>query len=1010
MRVLFFILILLKTLQAQAQQHRFHQYRVEQGLPSDVIKAITEDSLGFLWIATDDGLVKYDGNKFTTYKSALRSQFSKGFLHTKDHKLLVFTDLDLIEIQNRIDTVVFRAVLRGERYLSDSTLSYPKAIYEDKKGFFWIGEPKSVARYDGTKIKRFDFAEETRSPVFVRSFSFFEDDQGVLYTTSYNGMVFRFDEFQNRFLEQKNYRLPDEVSKVLYFKNQLLVAARTGLFSVRIIDKELQVPQKLFSMQGVSDLLLVPDSTILVSTYGEDLYRVRLDKGLQSDRLQYNFNGINSCYLSEEGDLWVATDKGMVIVQKNSFAIADLKSQAQFIEGMAQDEKNRLIFYANKESLVELKEKPGGGWERSVLLDDKVNYFQSLQFGRDGLWASTRWKVLLLKNGRVARSWDFSAEGVFVNNLFIDSKENVWICQAGNSNIKMINSKFELNRFPVEGINQNEINYLQEGDGGIYAVGNGINSYIFFKADEDSVFRNVSVPVPVSVSGDFNVHHLALQDSVFWLASSEGLLKFDKKNLYRLNLGEDFERFPVNSVEVLDRENILFSNSYGLVRYNVKTTEHWVYDETLGMPSNTITDHGIFVTKNAGIWIGTSYGLANATENFVSTQPTRTPYCVEARVNGTPRRFIGGLSAPYEAYLTFQFSAISFPENKVNYQWKMNGDMHWKPLENGHLALSNLTEGTHDISIRAKKNTGLAWSAPASLPIYVSSPYWKKAEFIFLVVLLVILIAWASFAISSAIVNHRKEYLEQQINDRTQELKNANEELTLRNTELDRFVYSASHDLSAPLKSILGLVRVARMDKPGDVHDQYLSMMERSVYKLEEFIQEVVTYSRNTRMPVRFEPINFQEFVKSVLQDHQYSPNFNLIDFRIEDHTDGLFISDATRLKIILNNLLSNAIKFHWIENERNPYVLISLSRQPVYYVLSVKDNGKGIPDEHIGKIFEMFYRATDETQGSGLGLYILKEAVQKLGGTVDAFSKIEVGTQITIALPIHSPQDSGNI
>jgi signal transduction histidine kinase/ligand-binding sensor domain-containing protein len=1010
MRVLFFILILLKTLQAQAQQHRFHQYRVEQGLPSDVIKAITEDSLGFLWIATDDGLVKYDGNKFTAYKSALRSQFAKGFLHTKDHKLLVFTDLDLIEIQNRIDTVVFRTVLRGERYLSDSTLWYPKAIYEDKKGFFWIGEPKSVVRYDGAKIKRFDFAEETRSPVFVRSFSFFEDEQGVLYTTSYNGIVFRFDEFQNRFLEQKDYRLPDEVSKVLYFKNQLLVAARTGLFTVRIIDKALQAPQKLFSIQGASDLLPVPDSTILISTYGEDLYLVRLDKGLESDKLQYNFNGINSCYLSEEGDLWVATDKGMVIVQKNSFAIADLKSQAQFIEGMAQDEKNNLIFYANKESLVELRKKTGGGWERSVLLDDKANYFQSLQFGRGGLWASTRWKVLLLKNGRVARSWDFSAEGVFVNNLFIDSKENVWICQAGNSNIKMINSKFELSRFPVEGINQNEINYLQEGDGGIYAVGNGIKSYMFFKAEADSVFRNISIPVPVPVSGDFNVHHLALQDSIFWLASSEGLLKFDKKNLYRLNLGDHFERFPVNSVEVLDRENILFSNSYGLFRYNVKTTEHWVYDETVGLPSNTITEHGIFVSKNAGIWIGTSYGLASATENFIAAQPTRTPYCVEARVNGTSKRFIGGLSAPYEAYLTFQFSAISFPENKINYQWKMNGDKQWKHLENGHLTLSNLTEGTHDISIRAKKNTGLAWSAPSSLPIYVSSPYWKKAEFIFLVVLLIILIAWASFAISSAIVNHRKEYLEQQINDRTQELKSANEELTLRNTELDRFVYSASHDLSAPLKSILGLVRVARMDKPGDVHDQYLSMMERSVYKLEEFIQEVVTYSRNTRMPVRFEVINFREFVKSVLQDHQYSPNFNLIEFRIEDHTDGVFISDVTRLKIILNNLLSNAIKFHWIENERNPYVLISLSRQPVYYILSVKDNGKGIPDEHLGKIFEMFYRATDETQGSGLGLYILKEAVQKLGGTVDAFSKIEVGTQITIALPIHALQDSVKI
>src|SRR5436190_15168183 len=225
MRGLTLIFFLFLTLNLQAQRYRFHQYRVEQGLPSDVIKAVTEDSLGFIWIATDDGLVKYDGIKFTSYKNALRSQFAKGFLHTKGGRLLAFSDLDLIEIQNRIDTVTFRTVLRGERFLTDSTLSYPKSIYQDRRRLIWMGEPKSVIRFDGKKLKRYDLGEENRSPVFVRSFSFFEDRDNNLYTIAYNGNVFRYDSKKDSFVQQKEFQLPGEVSHVLFFKDRLLVAA-----------------------------------------------------------------------------------------------------------------------------------------------------------------------------------------------------------------------------------------------------------------------------------------------------------------------------------------------------------------------------------------------------------------------------------------------------------------------------------------------------------------------------------------------------------------------------------------------------------------------------------------------------------------------------------------------------------------------------------------------------------------------------------------------------------------
>jgi signal transduction histidine kinase len=1007
MRITILFFLVFHAVPALSQEYRFHQYRVEQGLPSDVIKAVTQDTLGFFWIATDDGLVKYDGVRFTTYKNAFRSQFAKGFLHTREGNLYAFGDLDIIEIQNQIDTVVFKPVLRGQRYFSDTTIWFPKAMYQDFQGDVWIAEPRSVIRYKDKEMKRYDFGEENRSPVFVRSFTFFEDDERNLFAISYSGNIFRYDRNTDSFVAQTDLRLPEEVSHALFVNHKLLIAARQGLYMAEVKNNLITTPDNVFPIRSVSSLLLAPDSTIFVSTYTEDLYNISLEDGLQWENLYYNFNGINSCYISHEGDIWVSTDKGFVLVQRNLFTLADINSQSQFVEGIAHDPDRNVIYYANKESLVEISPSLEGEWERRVILDDKSNYFQSLVQRNGTLWASSTWNVFMIRKDKIVRSWDFSKEGNFIHHIALDSKDNVWLCQAGGKVITVIDTSLQITRYPVEGMNQNDINYIVEGPGGMYAVADGKSEYLFFKADNSDFFRNISADIGFEVRGDFTVAHIAAHGNTLWLASSEGLLKWEDNAISRIDFGEAFDKYPVSCVEVMDDDNILFSNSFGLFRYNVVSNEYWLYDENSGLPSNTITNHGIFVTDEKKVWIGTSYGLATATRPITETWKTRKPYCVEARVNGVVHRFVEGLAAPYGAYITLQFSPISFPENKINLQYRLNESDSWRPIESRQLSLSRLPSGTHQVFVRAKKNTGLGWSDATMLTINVDSPYWKKVEFVFLIVFLVILIAWASYAISSAIMNQRKQYLQDQINQRTQELQRANEELTLRNTELDRFVYSASHDLSAPLKSILGLIIVAKLDDPGQTHTQYLSMMERSVHKLEDFIEDVVTYSRNTRMPVKVEPFNFKEFVESLLQDHEYSQNFKHIRFLIEDTLPEPIVTDVTRMKIILNNLISNAIKFHWIDNCRDPYIRIAAKKDNGVYELCVQDNGRGIREEHISRIFEMFYRATDEAQGSGLGLYILKESVVKLGGTVEAFSAVEAGTTFVIRLPA-SPHSTG--
>lgn len=283
-------------------------------------------------------------------------------------------------------------------------------------------------------------------------------------------------------------------------------------------------------------------------------------------------------------------------------------------------------------------------------------------------------------------------------------------------------------------------------------------------------------------------------------------------------------------------------------------------------------------------------------------------------------------------------------------------------------------------------------------------PPWLRGDTLLFGLLFLLFVSLGSYGLGMNIRDKRKKELENLVKERTEELEKANEELKLRNSELDRFVYSASHDLSSPLKSILGLINVAKLDGADERQRQYLEMMERSVDKLEIFINEVIQYSRNARMPIQQTAFDFKDFVKDILQDYQYAPNFNKIKIDIADDTNDAITTDSMRLKIILNNLISNAIKFHPFDDHKSPTIQISRLMENGNNVISVEDNGSGIQSEHMEKIFEMFFRGAEETPGSGLGLYILKETVARLNGTIDVKSTMGFGTRFLVTLPLQVP------
>jgi len=253
-------------------------------------------------------------------------------------------------------------------------------------------------------------------------------------------------------------------------------------------------------------------------------------------------------------------------------------------------------------------------------------------------------------------------------------------------------------------------------------------------------------------------------------------------------------------------------------------------------------------------------------------------------------------------------------------------------------------------------------------------------------------------AIRYALRQHRYE-TNRQIQEEM--LRKQNEELTKINKELDSFVYSVSHDLRSPLTSILGLVNVAKMDhqKTKETIHNYFEMIERSVLKLDETLREILDYSRNARGELVIEEVDIALLISNSIEQLKHISGYDQIKMQTNIHGHTSLYTDTYRLSVIIANLISNAIKYR-DEHKPNQFIEITATISPAHFVLVIRDNGIGIHQDYVRNVFNMFYRATDRSQGAGLGLYIVKEMVEKLSGKILMNSVLGKETLVSITIP----------
>ncbi len=247
-------------------------------------------------------------------------------------------------------------------------------------------------------------------------------------------------------------------------------------------------------------------------------------------------------------------------------------------------------------------------------------------------------------------------------------------------------------------------------------------------------------------------------------------------------------------------------------------------------------------------------------------------------------------------------------------------------------------------------------------------------------------------------ITHRKHFIDN--------LQGQNDILRNGQQAIDQVIYGVSHDLRSPLNSILGLTELVRREPYGPQAEIYLSKITQSAAKLNEFIYNIIQYSKNNRTELVLQKIDFGEIFAIAADLHRYTDAGQRTAFQYVNSKSISISSDKDRWQTIFNNLIGNSIKFS--RNISNGFIKVEVTKNSEAILVTIEDNGTGIHKDRVSSIFDMFYRADNVRSGSGLGLSIVKQGVEGLGGKITVESQVNSMTKFTIALPLSILYDAG--
>lgn len=600
------------------RQFNIKAYQTPDGLPSNLTKDVVEDSLGFVWIVGDMGLVRFDGKQFYHHRPELTDSYPKSIYKRRDGSLLVVHDGGISQIHARSFTdVEVELIIPGMSQPGDENVMFPKAVYEDKNGHLWISEVFSIAKWDGSSLKRYTFPDRFRTGSFIRSFNFAENQDGVLFVSSQQGHLFYLNKETDRFIEIPVSDDPGTINTLMFepVTKTVWAGAAHGIYQIKPTGS-LSVPFSATRILELSDVskLISPSAGIIYAggwtnrTTGFTVIRIKEQSWAYEKIEDFVYNSITGMYVSSDGHVWAATDDGIVFINDTFFSRVPIEQQRSFIQSVSHHSLRNEIYTTDGSHLFRVRKREFNTQIDAVFENLEFDDLLSVSVAGELVWIGSSRGVLYYYNVVTGVTNRFTQGSESENSIFFSSADNdgnLWFIRYEDASLYMIDPN-RIKRIYQEasGI-ETELTVVRQGSSGhIYALGNKPNIIYKYNPDTDGFERpsvmltdEVENLLPITTVFDIQID----SNGHILIGTTVGIYKFDANTnvLSRLHIDSRIDDQTIKALNLSNDVSLWIGTDRGL--FYTHLTENIIieFDEIIGgLPSRTISQRGLLLDES----------------------------------------------------------------------------------------------------------------------------------------------------------------------------------------------------------------------------------------------------------------------------------------------------------------------------------------------------------------------------------------------------------------------------
>lgn len=1020
---------------AQSKNLIFNNINIEQGISQSTIEDIFQDSEGYIWLGTNDGLNRYNGYEFKIYnyeeyQNSISHNGITDITEDKYGNIWVNTVSGVNKINKKTEKISNYTEING-KIKEDSTTE----IIVTKDNNILVGTYEGLNIYNA-KEDRFDVILEEKDGILSSCiYSIDEDTNGNIWIGTELGL----NKLSKDFKVLETYTSESGIYNIFCDdENGFVWAGSDSSGLLKIDTKTKEVTQYINDIEDENSIpanqvgAIIRDSkgnlwvgtTNGLARYNEknDSFDVYKNKVYDKNSLVYN--DVRSIIEDREGVLWVGTYSGISIFDTESsikYYNAGLDDgyllSENMVHGIYEDDEGYL-WIGSRTKGVNIIDRENNTSKSINMENNNViqsNSINDITGYKDFIFVATDAGVLKI-NKKENTIQNYNLEdgliGENVKDIFVCDKNYLWIGSTNGLNLLDIeNDKIiDMTDYVDEG---SYVRYVYQGQDGSYYIGflrDGGLGIIEPNSKETKYYKNIPND-KTSISSN-RIRYIN-EDSKgnIWIGTSYGLNKYDPKTkvFKRYTTSDGIANNTIYGVLVDDNDNIWVSTNKGISQIDTKNNTVNNLSVTDGLQGNEFNGNAAFKSKSGELFFGGINGLNAFYPEDVNSINNKSKVIFDGfKVNDKDYLDINGLKFDNNAEnIKIKFFTPVYSSNKnISYEYELIGSNSSKATtKENYVIYNDLLPGKYTFKVRAVDSRGDI-SDSETIEFSIKYPFWMSpiACFIYLVIAIL-------FIINN---KYKLKYLDRLVKSRTKELEEQmikNEELYNNNIKIEenknKYLVNLSHELRTPLNVISStnqlLLELSKKDNiKSDKLAYYIDISERNCNRLLNLVNNILD---NTKLQSKMYTLNLKEVdiiylveeTSLTLIDYIKSKSIELIiDPEVEEK---VILCDDYEIERCIVNLVSNAAKF----TPEGGNITITIKDLDDKVMISVLDTGVGIEEKYHKTIFDRFNQVdNDESKGgSGLGLSITSKIVELHKGEIYVESKVGEGSNFVIILPV---------